>query len=1307
MRQLLLVCLLALAWATPSSARQDGPDPRRTRDRFAAYLERKPFHEQAFARLIESAAASDGVAALRTSYTERAALEDAEPATRIVLARILARDGELLAALELLSQLESQSTALDVLRGRLLLAADRPDKAAAVLAPAAEDPAGLDRRLAEELFGLLAQAHLATGARDAASAALRAQGELDPSSFDLALEIADALAQAGLQDAALVEYERAGQLAGQDSERLCRVLARSGRLHERRAEFELAIADYNAALGRLRRGHWLERELGARLGQAHATAGSLPAYAESLSERIAEHPADLGLRERLFRAKLDLHDPEGARLVLERATATHASDLPIGRLYSAHLDRMGRDEERAVELQRLIEEHPGEMDLYLDLGRLLARGGKLDQARRQWERSLEQRVGDVGFLLRLAQLFDRYGLNAEASILVERAIEQEPSVLSHFAELGGLALRAGDRAGVQSVLDRAEQVAGEQPARLEELASIARGLRRKGTARGYLERAVVLAPKDAHLWRLLATVAAEQRDVGRAVEALRQVLDVAEELTLKREALSQLVRRSQMAGNLESLIIKDLAGAQTGAAVPSLVVARAYRKQNRSRQALELLAAVTEPDDLVREEHANTLEELGMVDEAVALYEDLATERPARKVSYLREIVRLHRGEKNLEAAAEVVERILVASPNLPAVWRDAARSLEQLKQGERALEVMQRAVDLAPKDGAMRLAHAEMLLDNDQLERAIAAARQATESDDEDLVDNARAWLHKRLVGRGGVEPEIARLRAVLAANPYDDESALALIDLFERELEYSLALDLIGGLLDARPQAAQLLDLRAQLLDEMGRFEECLDDLERLKRLDALDVEQLAAREARAALALGQRDRAERALSRMPARRAASVYEKAGLEDEALACLEAERVRHPEDLSILQSLLRVQRARGNRPEAEALLDDLLLSEGESAQAFVRRGDLAFEFHDVETGITWYARSLALDTPEVVPAGLSQRESRRAQRRLNTEFSNKMSAIQTKLQAHQLWYASADVLVQAVRMRPDNSMLVARALSAYSTESRGSERMELLEFVRAETLGKDVLPPGMTAAKWEQELDSLQRRLIRSHPELARERSAELTDVAALSDSELKEALSLVRDQSDDEQLRRVAMEMLARSSEDRRALALLIELDLDGDNEEAAEAGMRRLLGMSTFVRARAKLQTLPRVPRKHQSREQAKLPESLRDAFTKEVAAQHYYLGRSARWKVGWGRTGSPNVESLIASLGFLLAEQGREAEARELLGELAPPSAYMVAHTAHLADLYRDLEWTQEADALEGPARAIVMAALADPALQSGV
>src|SRR5262245_40118201 len=117
--------LLAPASAPPARA-QDAPasesrDAGASIDRYKDYLQRKPFHDWAFDKLLEAVIARNQLKELVTDYEQQLATDSDNRAARIVLARLYARTDRVDEALAALADLKEKDAALYKLMGDLRL----------------------------------------------------------------------------------------------------------------------------------------------------------------------------------------------------------------------------------------------------------------------------------------------------------------------------------------------------------------------------------------------------------------------------------------------------------------------------------------------------------------------------------------------------------------------------------------------------------------------------------------------------------------------------------------------------------------------------------------------------------------------------------------------------------------------------------------------------------------------------------------------------------------------------------------------------------------------------------------------------------------------------------------------------------------------------------------------------------------------------------------------------------------------------------------------------------------------------------
>ena len=100
----MLRSLALLALLTLPALSQD-QDPTQVLAKFRAYIDRRPFHEAAFDRLVDTAVSIDGLPDLVAEYEVAAAVDDAPRGVRVVLARLYASVDRVDEALTLLAEL--------------------------------------------------------------------------------------------------------------------------------------------------------------------------------------------------------------------------------------------------------------------------------------------------------------------------------------------------------------------------------------------------------------------------------------------------------------------------------------------------------------------------------------------------------------------------------------------------------------------------------------------------------------------------------------------------------------------------------------------------------------------------------------------------------------------------------------------------------------------------------------------------------------------------------------------------------------------------------------------------------------------------------------------------------------------------------------------------------------------------------------------------------------------------------------------------------------------------------------------------
>lgn len=1283
MRRTLALGLLVLA-SPLSAAPQDGPDPRQALERFQRYLDGKPYHGWAFEKLVESAVALNELQDVVEAYRASTAENPEHDAARVVLARLLARTEAWDEALATLAEVRGQDAALHRLVGTLELRRGEPQAAIDALdrAAAATD----DRELLEDIHEKRGEAYLARGERGRAAAAFHALAELDPGNFHLRLAAASTLAFHGLVAEALAEFEVARALAADDTPKVCQVLGEIGRLHERQSDTAAAAASYRAAIGMMARGNWLKRDLYARLLSLHRRTGQLEELIEESGREAAAAPRDVDARAFHASALVAAGRRAEARDVLRAAALEFPADLPLSRSLIDVLRDLDDVEGVVAEYQRILAERPEELELYLELGQVFASEGRLEQARLQWSRTLERRLQDATLCTRLAGLYALYEQADDAVAMYEKAIALEPRELRHYGELASFLTARGRADDAGGVLARAAEQARGSAGRLEELAGLWLAGGKPAEARAALEAALELQPDDPPLLARLAQMLLEEGRSAEAEAALRRVIAGAQEPALRRAATDRIVRQAAREERLEALVASEetALAADAGALVPALLLGRAYQVQRRPERAVAVLAALTAARPELEEARvalARLHEQAGDLESALAEYRGLLEVRPQARRKHLKSIAKIHLALFEQDEAFACYQEILRATPDNPAAFLEVANAYLALQVYDEALDCMLQAVRLDPRDGATRLALAALYETLDEWEKAERETLTAVDDDDEDVRAAARARYHEMLRKSGRVESETETLRERVRENPYDIGASLTLSDLYVRDLEYVLALDVMDRLLAYQPQQEKLLAERARLLMLLERHAEAIDVYEDLWKLPAADRELLALRIAEASLERGDPTRASEVLANVrDVRRVAGLYHAQHMPEDAAAALERGLAANPGDDRLLLSLARLHEAEG-RDEAALAAYERLSGGRDSWRTLTKLASLYAALDRDEQALDVGRR--LFDLIRVDDEAL-EGEDRRSES-LRANYASRLRELQGVFRAVDQFERFADVAGEELALQPTNTDLVAFYFSSLpADQGQGAEALATLERVRAGTLGSERVPPQYSREQWESALNSYALQAYRKDRPLCAARVEELAARLAARDARVDEVLELaeLRALLEQEDARRA--DLAAGLALHPASLPILCTLASDALAQERWAEAQRWLVALQPLVAGvtehdddelRALMARRAPVTRRAQLRS---FPNHVQPRVSDADLDAYVALTTRRDMSVGAGRGARATEAGVQLGLARARARLGHADEAAALLDALAASPSSSFADLAHLANVYYELE-----------------------------
>lgn len=1146
----------------------------RSLEKYEVYLERKPYHDFALTKLVESAVLLNRLDAIVEDFEGRVERNPDDLPSRVILGRLLVHVDRGEEALELLGAIENPDPSLLGLLGSLYLESARPEEAVGALRAAADN--STDKEEQSTLLRRLAEAHLGLGQREEAAAALLEISAANAGSFAVRLEVAGELSRHGLDDAALGEYVAVEGLAGDDSARLCRALADKGRLLERRLRIPEALDCYRDALGRMARGNWLKKEMYGRILSIHQRSGTLGELIERVDADALANPQDLDAREFRARVLTAADRKDEARDVLQGAVADFPEDLALSDSLRVLLRSLDETDALVAEYQRILGEKPDQLDLYLELGEVFAADGRLAEARRQWEQTLGSRMTDAAECSRLAGTYAYWELEDEAIGLWERAIELEPMELSYYGELAAF-LRSRERGDeVAGVLEQAEASAAGSASGLEQVSQLWRDLGNLERARANLEQAIEVEPGEARLRAAYGDLLVLLGEHGEAEAQFRQVIELAEDGGLRTMAIDRLIRSYDQREELDVLRKKELTRLEVERAkeigdrnpAPYVLLARLATRGRQPEDAVTFLEELLEfapGEEESRRRLARLYEDRGDLEKALGQWDALRISSPSGRRRALEQIARLHMARFDQPAAFAAYDEILRGSPNNAAAFVQVAQAYQRLRLLDPAISALQQAVRLEPENGEYRLELAAILRELGEDSRARSEIEQATRSSEERVVEDAREAFHTMLTESGVLDEEIEALRGRIDQNPYDVESPLTLVDLYIRELEYSLGLEMLDRLLSYQPEERRLLASRARVLGLLERHDESIADLETLAKLPEADRDDLAVKVADQALRMGDLERAAEALRSVnSAREIARVYRDHRHYDQAIEALERGAARNPSDAWLEARRAELLQLVGRNDDAAEAYERVLSLRGDSWRTIRALGDLYHRMGRRDDAVRCGTRLLDLLRP-------SEREQQEAKALAaswggSARLNRGLREISTWFEERGFHRELGDLLEREVAMRPGDTELISLVSSHFQAEShRDVRRLSgILDRILEATGEAGRVPRRYTPRSWLEYVESLRNRAWSSDPVVASELADELLPRCEAGEDNWVRVYRLLKAARRDADLGRVLELGLAARPGDLRLLSLRAQvLEAEQRYGEAADHWGRVLRG------------------------------------------------------------------------------------------------------------------------------------------------
>lgn len=1257
--------------------------------RFAQLLERRPFHGPALEGLVKSAIDHGKLKELVADYKARSAALPDSVALKIVVARLQLRAGEVAEAAATLGGVEKlpadmarQTSDLLVLKAEVFQKSGNNAAAEGVLKEAVGLAGGVSEKV--RLTEALADLYLRDSKKEEAVKVLGALAAEFPDNYLHQRQVAGALAQRGLHEAAVERYRGMLPLVKEEVDRKCETLRELGQSLEKLNKRDEAIEAYVEAVGLLGSDHWLQKDLHERIVALYRSGNRLADLAAYCEAQIKRSPEQTGMRVLLADVQAAMGKVDEGKGTLAKAVELFPKDLALSQKRVEFLERAGDVEGVAAEFQRAIGQFPADHELYIAYGQSLANSKQIEGARNQWRHVLSTKVEDAGLAVRLGALFEAYELYDDASEAYERAITANAKQPDAYAALARLWLIRGEPEKSAAALERMGE-ASPADASVQSIKS--QGLRNLGKVPEALEaitKACELAPDQVKYQQIRSELLVQSGKVEEALEVRRLMVDRMTNPVQQAEAIATLVSMFESADKLEGLKAAEVkrVAEKPGDAVALLILAKAADAERdfvEMRKRLEELLKADPGNEMGLRHLAKLQDATGDINGAVETYTKLIQKLPARARQSYEAIVDLKLRYQDRAGAIETLESMANADLTSAVTQSAVADQLVRMSEPEKSIPFYERALKIQPDRHESRLDYGKALVDAGRLDDAVKEFRAvATQRSDTDRAVEAIGKLHDTATQLGKLEELMDELQHEVEVDPGNTLVARALAQMLVRELEYGRAMELLDLVQKHNPRDVDLAMSRAEVLRRLARFEEAVEGYQKVLRFPQIDRDFVLGELGKTQFEAGQVDQARRLWKQVQNKLyAGSLLKNNGLVEEAIAMYEEGIRLKPDDYSLHRNLIGALQAAGKQPEAlEAARRLLDLEPGNVAnverlaEAYLRAGNregagqVAARLFSADVGVDRSAKGGPTSGAAYQSFAMAMYQAQYAQYGGAYSYygggqsrSNLDRGVQffTK---NGLLGELEEVLNEQIAAQANNAVLKDAAADLFMTQLNKPERamqllreLETAEFPleRQEWLGQ------CSQRDW---MRIKQYNLVASKPAI---RDAELGRLEAkkseeLTRDELLEMAVIRSAQGTKDKAAELLERALKADATDTLALGMLTNLLVGAEKFKEAEPHARKLVELLGTRREKLHAETVERVRRDFVRSLPLEFQLRMNEALLSDIADK-WTMGSGWNW-YGAETTEAVGYQRAMLTLGTICAETERMEEARGIWMELAP-------------------------------------------------
>lgn len=698
-----------------------------------------------------------------------------------------------------------------------------------------------DDELAVRIAKLRGRLLVRSGRREEALEVFRKLVQQRPGDDQLAEDVIEMQVDEGLLEEAT---RSARELIANTTDPYRKVLRRLrlGDIRELAGRRSEAVAIYSDVLKDVGAETWLEREVLSQIERAFRKEDDVASLKEQYEKLLEAYPRRVGVRRGYARVLADTGEGEEALEAFREILKITPGDRGNQEAFIALFVRLEDYEGALGQLESLIEQHPGDPELYVQLAQLAAKTEAPQRATEAVDAYLEKSDKGEYAHLRAARLLERLELTGAAREKYAALTEAFPNSPSAKEARASFLYEQGDE---QQAIELWE--ASVAPGDAEQAVRVAKALGARQEHQAAYDVLTEHAPEPADDGLYLAqqvksAVALEKYD--ESIPLARRRVDLAAAPAELDDALTQAARAIDRAERTPELIAELEENAAT--TQRKCLLAELHERTGDIQRADATLAPLLEEGDrLAVTQQVRLARRRNDWETAIAATRRLINLPDGRQSRNVRQLIEFYERAYQIDEALEWVPEWKKLSPGSTSPWLTEARLQQISGDQDLAIETLREAArefDDA-SDVRARLAslytQAGMLADAERM-----YWRDYEESDEITAKLRAVEQLARVAQQRGKTAKLVESFEERRRDNRESIEPLMALAAIHRVGNNYEKRLQALGEAAKMRPDDVALLKQIARVQEQEGDWKLARDTLQRAAAVDPTNgsKEQLA---------------------------------------------------------------------------------------------------------------------------------------------------------------------------------------------------------------------------------------------------------------------------------------------------------------------------------------------------------------------------------------------------------------------------------------------------------------------------------